>query len=104
MYNESCSTGAGLISEEDGFMKRDGMFSARTSARRVFGRNQAGGKSRSASGKPRRLKTIACAAAMLGLVATNVVAGSGPGNVANAAVGPVGNGFTVTPSAMAFIL
>ena len=85
-------------------MKRDGDFSAPWSARRVFGRNQAVDKSRSASGKPRRLQTIACTAVLLSLVAANVVAGSGTGNVASAAVGPVGSGFTVTPSDLAFIL
>ncbi len=85
-------------------MKRDGDFSARTSARRVFGRNQAVDKSRSAKRKPRRLQTIACTAVLLSLAAANVVAGPGAGNVASAAVGPVGSGFTVTPSDLAYIL
>src|SRR6187549_3776760 len=104
MYTESCSTGAGLMSEEDGFMKRDGIFGGRVRARRVFGRNQAVEKGRSASGKPRRVQSIACTAALVSLVVGSVVAGSGGGNFATAAVGPVGSGFTVTPSDLAFIL
>ena len=104
MGNEFWSSCGELIIEEDGFLNRDGISSVRLRAWRVFGRNQVVDTGRSASGKSRGVRAAACTALLVGLGLTNVVVGSSAGTVANAAVGPVGSGFTVTPSDLAFIL
>ena len=63
-------------------------------------RTQAFDRGRSRWGMGRKFRVIGAAAALVGLFATSLVTGAG----VNAAPAPVGQGFTVTPSDLAFIL
>ena len=83
-------------------MFRRELFSARLHSRReaVLQRIQATGSDRPHRRVVRKAQIAGATAALLGLCATGLVTGAG----ANAAPGPIGNGFNVTKPDIAFIL